>query len=68
MSRKGRATHQRARRGHAQNLKIRYVSIEAAETTPGDAAKPYDPLPAPAPRPNPARIAVGDRATFDDGK
>ena len=48
--------------------KIPYVSIEAAETTPGDAAKPYDPPPEPAQRPSPTGFAVGDRVTFDDGK
>jgi ribosomal protein L35AE/L33A len=48
--------------------KIPDVSFEAAETTPGDMAKPYDPPPEPARRPGPAGFAVGDRVTFDDGK
>jgi hypothetical protein len=31
-----------------RSWKIPYVSITAAETAPGDAAKPYDPPPEPA--------------------
>ena len=48
--------------------KIPYVSIEAAQTTPGDTAKPYNPPPEPARRANPTGFAVGDRVTFDNGK
>jgi hypothetical protein len=48
--------------------KIPYVSIEAAETTPGDSTKPYDPPPEPARPLSPTGFAVGDRVTFDDAK
>lgn len=48
--------------------KIPYVSIESAETTPSDTARPYDPPPEPARPASPTGFAVGDRVTFDDGK
>ena len=48
--------------------KIPYISIEVAETTPGDTGKPYDPPPEPAKRVSPTGFAVGDRITFDDGR
>ena len=44
------------------------MSIAAAEITPGDTAKPYDPPPEPARPKGPTGFALGDRVSFDDGK
>ena len=51
-----------------RSWKIPYVSIAAAEITPGDTAKPYDPPPEPAKPKGPSGFALGDRVSFDDGK
>ncbi|MEP6502801.1 MAG: hypothetical protein ABJD97_05705 [Betaproteobacteria bacterium] len=51
-----------------RSWKIPYVSVEAAEKTPGDTAKPYDPPPEPSRPEGPSGFALGDRVSFDDGK
>ena len=51
-----------------RSWKISYVSIAAAEITPGEATKPYDPPPEPARPTGPSGFALGDRVSFDDGK
>ena len=51
-----------------RSWKIPYVSIAAAEITPGDTAKPYDPPPEPAKPKSSTGFALGDRVSFDDGK
>lgn len=51
-----------------RSWKIPYIAVEAAEMTPGDTAKPYDPPPEPSRPAGPSGFALGDRVSFDDGK
>ena len=51
-----------------RSWKIPYVSIAAAEITPGNTAKAYDPPPEPTRPTGPTGFALGDRVSFDDGK
>jgi len=50
-----------------RSWKIPYVAIDAAETTPGDDAKPYDPPPEPSRPTIHSGFARGDRVSCDDG-